>query len=64
MDRFFEVFSSLELYVMYFIRLRNDKFVYVELNNEVLKEILLNFGEYIVEDISCLYDRELFVLMV
>ncbi|MCE2550341.1 DUF6731 family protein, partial [Enterococcus faecalis] len=34
------------------------------LNNEVLKEIPLNPGEYIAEDISCLYDRELSVLMV
>ncbi|HAP3299937.1 TPA: hypothetical protein IUB67_000429 [Enterococcus faecalis] len=64
MDRFFEVSSSPELYAMHFTRLRNDKPAYVELNNEVLKEIPLNPGEYIAEDISCLYDRELSVLMV
>lgn len=64
MDRFFEISSSPELYAMHFTRLRNDKPAYVELNNEVLKEIPLNPGEYIAEDISCLYDRELSVLMV
>ena len=39
---------------MHFTRLRNDKPAYVELNNEVLKEIPLNPGEYIAEDISLL----------
>ncbi|MEI5991428.1 hypothetical protein A5881_002963 [Enterococcus termitis] len=64
MDRFFEINSSPELYAIHFTRLRNDKPAYVELNNEILKEIPLNPGEYIAEDISCLYDKELSVLMV
>ena len=64
MDRFFEVNTIPELYAMHFTRLRNDKPAYAELDNEILKEIPLNPGEYIAEDISCLYDRELSVLMV
>lgn len=53
-----------EIYGLHFTRLRNDKPAYIELEDELLKELPLNPGEYIAEDISCLYDVELRLLMI
>lgn len=53
-----------EIYGLHFTRLRNDKPAYIELEDELLKELPLSPGEYIAEDISCLYDVELRLLMI
>lgn len=53
-----------EIYSLHFTRLRNDRPAYIELEEALLKEIPLDPGEYIAEDISCLYDAELRVLMI
>ncbi|WP_270216227.1 DUF6731 family protein [Enterococcus lactis] len=64
LDKFELVNEFPNIYALHFTRLRNDKPAYIELEDELLKELPLNPGEYIAEDISCLYDEELRVLMI
>lgn len=64
LDRIEVINEYPEIYGLHFTRLRNDKPAYVELEDELLKELPLNPGEYIAEDISCLYDVELRLLMI
>lgn len=64
LDRLEIINEHPEIYGLHFTRLRNDKPAYIELEDELLKELPLSPGEYIAEDISCLYDVELRLLMI
>lgn len=64
MDQADLICEAPNIYSVHFTRLRNDKPAYAELDKAILKEIPLDEGEYIAEDISCIYDTTLCVLMV